>query len=209
MSDGFVEPEGKIKRSRGRPAKNTVIREIFGENGPKGLPSGEVPGPDNSDSPADLAPINAILESYYRNRGSLAGAARALGVSYYQLRKCVRRDAALKEALEAVWEFLKDEAHAQFMGKVLDPTEKNPTWKIFFLKNHDPRYEERKDGKGAKVTINIGDSNFEKPKVKVVASQEAKPDRENLPDILVPMKVVPKETRTPSKKTHIVLREDE
>jgi len=106
--------------------------------------------------------ITTIAEAYYRHRGSLSRAGQELGIPYQRLLGWRKDTPALAGLLRLGDALIAEQVHEQFMGKVLDATERNAVYKIFYLKNHDPRYAEKP--KQILKKIEISDTTFKKPK---------------------------------------------
>lgn len=107
-----------------------------------------------------------IVESYYGERGSLPRTCRTLGLSYRAVAKLRKDHEGLREALKAVDEILADEVHQQFLDHVYDRDDKNPAWKIFYLKKNDPKYADRPPGdKPIQINLQFNDTTLRPTKV--------------------------------------------
>lgn len=97
-----------------------------------------------------------FVEAYYNAAGSLTRACRDVGVAYHAALKWRDEIPQFTSALREVDEIIKDEAHSQFMDRVLTTWESNPTWKLTYFKKHFPQYSAQP--KSTKFTFNISDS---------------------------------------------------
>lgn len=173
-------PDAKsVLRRRGRGRPRIVQASILG------LLGMGAPVPDDESS-------RTLLDSYYKNNGSMMKVATENGIPFTDLHHRRLQDHAFGKCLDLIDEMHKDEVHAQFMDKVKDGKERNPTWKIFYLKNHDPRYAEKaaKEARAPSVVINIRDARFEQPP-QIIETQAVREElKEASPDDLdKPMKV--------------------
>ena len=157
-----------LRRSRGRPAAVSQVYPLLGDIMP--------PTREDED----------LVESYYRQRGSLVLVARELGRPVQPLFQRRETDTALAAVLDLVDEIIRDEVHAQFMQKVLDPAERMPAWKIFYLKNRDRRYAERPKPSRA-VRLTIGDRRFANPPTDVVEAEVVAPPALTAEVVLAPV----------------------
>lgn len=123
------------------------------------------------DIPWDGSLEDRVAEEYYRARGSLSSVARIMRLPYRALKAIRQNDRELQTKLACVDEILSDEVHQQYMDHSLNPDERNPAWKIFFLKAHDPRYAEKV--KQVKVDVQISDSTFKRKVIDVTPVREA------------------------------------
>ena len=108
--------------------------------------------------PSDLPDVpgfqDRLVEAYYGERGSLPKVCKTLGLSYLSLKKLIKDNPPLKEAIRGVDEILADEVHQLFLERVLDPTDRHPAWKIFYLKKNVPLYADRPPSEKA-IQINL------------------------------------------------------
>jgi hypothetical protein len=104
--------------------------------------------------------LEKVLETYYSNRGSLMRTARELNISYHTLKTWKDKYDDFREKLMMVDDLIRDTVHDLFMGKVLDPDERNPAWRIFYLKKHDPRYSDK--SQPLHVGLELTDSSVKK-----------------------------------------------
>lgn len=130
--------------------------------------------PDSHELTPPLQDI--ILEEVYRCNGSLVKACQTLNIPYGTVKKWKRSIPEFKEALDLIQEVIMDEVHDQYMGHVLDSDERNPAWKIFYLKAHDLRYkfaDKPSSQKAPTINIVFTDSTF-KP-VKIIQGEVVEP----------------------------------
>jgi hypothetical protein len=100
-----------------------------------------------------------IVAAYFTHQGNLAAVARTLAIPYVDLVNWRRDHARLSADLQEVEQIITEEAHGLFMRKVLSPGNRIPAWLIYFLKNHDPRYNER-GPQQKRVEVVITDNTF-------------------------------------------------
>mgnify|MGYP001595889319 CR=1 FL=1 len=123
------------------------------------LPPSDVLALVRKGNPEAVYPLrDKLAETYYTCRGSLPKTCLALGLSYQAVLKLRKDNEDFKELFTTLDELLVDEVRHQFMGNVLDPNERNPAWKIFYLKKNDPRYADRPPPQaGVNITLNFKD----------------------------------------------------
>lgn len=122
----------------------------------------------------------ALLEAYYRNRGSLQRACRDTGFLFGTVKNWRKTDKPFREALLTIDELIDDEIEQLFLDRVLDGTERNPAWSIFRLKSTHEKYIPKKDVKtGQTIQIFISDDTFKRSQPTII---DIKPIPEALPE---------------------------
>ncbi len=102
-----------------------------------------------------------ILEGYFTNRGNLTKVAKELEIPLGVLRRWKRENKDFSDALDTVRDIINDQIVAQLTDRALDPTERNPAWKIFFMKKNIAQYADRPK-ENQKIELTISDSTFKK-----------------------------------------------
>jgi hypothetical protein len=97
-----------------------------------------------------------FLEAYYECGGSLTRACRQVGVRFRAALQWRDEIPEFAMGLREIDEILKDEVHSQFMARVLEEEESNPSWKFKYFNKHFPEYSETK--KSVKVSLNLKDT---------------------------------------------------
>jgi hypothetical protein len=93
-----------------------------------------------------------LIEEIYACHGVLGVACGRLGLSWDAVQKKIERDPELRRSVAWVRAFVNQEIEYQYMQRVLDPSERNPAWKIFYMKH---KLEDFYEGKAAPNPINI------------------------------------------------------
>ena len=109
----------------------------------------------------DLDGWEEILAAFLKHRCSLPRTAKELKIPLGTLRRWAKDD-AFKEALDGVRQIVADEVLSQYVEKALDPLERNPAWKIFFLKKNVAAYADKVGKVEPKIEIVIQDKTFDK-----------------------------------------------
>ncbi len=104
-----------------------------------------------------------IVAAYFREGCNLAAAARVVGVPYSTLQKWRSEYLSLAADLLEVEQIINEEAHGLFVRKVLNKRAHIPTWLIYWLKNHDPRYAEKPKQSQKRVEVVITDNTLKTP----------------------------------------------
>jgi hypothetical protein len=104
--------------------------------------------------------LESILQTYASNLCSLPRTAKSLGIPLGRLRRWAK-DGRLSEALASLKELQNEEILYAYTQKALDPYERNPAYKIFYLKKNVSEYAD-KPKPAAKVEIVLTDGAFTK-----------------------------------------------
>ena len=95
----------------------------------------------------------SIIRAYYRSKGNMAQTSRITQVPYGRIMKWRAQYPDFDRELREVWEILVEEVHGLYMERVMNPETHMPAWQIYFLKTHDPRYQEKPKQKQVQITI--------------------------------------------------------
>jgi hypothetical protein len=121
---------------------------------------------------------NALLEAYYRNRGSLQRACRETGFLFGTVKNWRKTDKRFREALSTLDELINDEIEQLFLDRVFDGTERNPAWSIFRLKStHEKYIPEKAQKTGQTIQIFISDDTFKRAEPTII---DVKPINEEM-----------------------------
>lgn len=138
-------------------------KNVSGYKRPKFEPKELIKLIRRGDEVAEKSLFDRILVKYYEHKGSMVPVCKELGVSYGSIKAWRAEFPEFGMAMQTVEQIIADEVHEQFMERVMTLDERNPAWKIFFLKSHDPRYADaRKPQNPVQININIGDDTFRK-----------------------------------------------
>ena len=121
----------------------------------------------------------ALLEAYYRNRGSLQRACRETGFLFGTVKGWRKADKKFREALQTIDELIDDEIEQLFLDRVFDGTERNPAWSIFRLKSTHEKYipPDKSQKSGQTIQIFISDDTFKRAEPTII---DIKPIQEAL-----------------------------
>lgn len=150
-----------VKRKRGRPRKVDPLEPA--PPAPEPTPEVGILTRFTGDDGRSLNPDQweLILRTFLDAKANLTRTARELGIPLGVLRRWKRENKDFSEALETIREIINDQIIAQLTDRALDPTERNPAWKIFFMKKNIPQYADRPK-ENQKVELVISDTTFKR-----------------------------------------------
>lgn len=174
MTTVRIEPIGDSEETRitipsttkpvGRPSKNENHLVL-----PKGLK-------DLRWGRSEYKPEYAeeFLEVYYTSGGSFSRACRQTNTKYAAARQWLVDHPEFDRAIKEVDDLIKDEAHSQFMTRVLNEWEPNPAWKFKYFNKHFPEYSETK--KSVAVSFQLKDTLMKPDVVEGVVIKKVLPE---------------------------------
>lgn len=93
--------------------------------------------------------------------GILHRACLRLGLNYNTVRDHIQDRPHLKEKYQFAKHIFTKEVEYQYLDRVIDPNERNPAWKIYWMKNQHPEYLDKK-GVAPSIVVNISDDSTKK-----------------------------------------------